>query len=210
MRGIIAGLFLIAATGGAQASIVGGGLFDSAAKTQGGVFVELDGSTGFTVGNDNFQDYNLYAFDEDQNISVTGTVNVNVGTAPMAGDIVASHYVFYDAPGSSTTRQKGYVDFDADIYGVATSTPNLAASDFLANTSVTYLNPSLRGLENGDTISIDPGNSKRLLVNWASATPGDYVRVFTRFSPSAEVPVPAAGLLLIGALGLLSRLRPRS
>lgn len=152
-----------------------------------------------TVGDNTFQNPNLYGFDEDQNITISSTIVVDVGTNPVSGDMVASHYVFFDPDG--TTSQTGYVDFDADIYGVATSTTNLANSDFLANSGVTYLNPTLRGLESGDSVTIDPTNARRLLVDWSAGTPGDYVRVFTQFSPGA-VPEPATlGLFAIGLLG---------
>ena len=52
--------------------------------------------------------------------------------------------------------QVGYVDFDAMILGVAVTQFTMGATDFLANTKVTYLNPELRGLEQGDYAWIDP------------------------------------------------------
>jgi hypothetical protein len=54
----------------------------------------------------------------------------------------------------------GVVEFNSHVLAIITSTENLAASDFLANTGVRYLSPSARGLESGD-----------------------YVRVLTEFSP---------------------------
>lgn len=201
---VAAGLALALCASSANAVVVGGMVTSGS-----GSFIELDPSTGFSVGNDTFQDPNLYAFNEDQNISIPSEIQVNIGTNPQAGEVVASHYVFFD-PGPGT-RQQGYVDFDADIFGVATSTAFLAASDFLINNAVTYLNPTLRGLESGDVVSIDPGNSKRLLVDWFAATPGDYVRVFTKESPTfdAPIPLPAAGWMLLGAVAGLAGLRRR-
>ena len=97
-----------------------------------------------------------------------------------AGTVVASHYVFFD---SIRGVQIGYVDFDAMILGVAVTRLTMGATDFLANTKVTYLNPELRGLEPGDYAWIDPEDPFRLWVYWAGSSPGDYIRVFTARSP---------------------------
>lgn len=187
----------------AGATVIGGAVTSGTAKVNGGVFVELDPSTAFSIGNDNFDDNNLYAFNEDQNITITTTINVDIGTNPVAGDIVASHYIGFDpaySPNAGETIM-GYVDFDSAIYGVATSTGTLFASDFLANTAVTYLNPTMRGLEpSTDSVWIDALSPNRLWVKFFAHTPGDYVRVFTERSPLAPVPVPASGVLLLTAL----------
>lgn len=219
ISGILVTGFLSAAP--AHAVVVTGAVTGGGALQQGGVFVELDASTGFSVGNDTFQTPNLYAFNEDQNIAIPSTIDVNIGTAPTAGEVVASHYVFFD-PRRPTT-QTGFVDFDAPIFGVATRTAFLAASDFLLANNVEYLNPNLRGLEGGDSVSIDPANPNRLLVDWFASSPGDYVRVFTQRSPGAEdgvdgddgdgvpgvVPLPAGLPLLASALGMAAILRRR-
>ena len=206
----------------AEAIVVGGAVTGGTAFGAGGTFAELAANSSFAVGDDTFQDPNLYAFNENQNIVVANTIPVNIGTAPAAGDIVASHYVFFD-PVADT--QTGYVDFDADIYGVATSTSVLAQSDFLQNNNVTYLNPTFRGLEAGDSVAIDPSNPARLLVDWFASTPGDYVRVFTQFSAGAgtppipmdpdddmemhAVPVPGAFALMLLALSSLAAIGAR-
>lgn len=204
---------LFLSVGMAPAAVVGGMVTSGS-----GSFVELDptlpgfgvGQATLEVGNDTFQNNNLYAFNEDQNIILPEALTFG-GTMLSAGTIVASHYVFFDPDGS--TSQEGYVDFDADILAIAGSTTDLAATDFLLNNLVTYLNPTLRGLEAGDSATIDGSDSKRLLVDWVASTPGDYVRVFTARSASgpdprdpdtiSPVPLPAGGALLLGALGLL-------
>jgi len=155
-----------------------------------GRFVKLDPGDGFSVGQDTFQSPDLYAFDEDQNIVLSRPVSVDVGVSPGPGDEVASHYVFFDPTGG---RQTGSVEFDAPIYGVATAKATMAASDDLANTLVTYLNPGARGLEAGDKVWIDPDAPFRLHVSWGASSPGDYVRVFTRHSPIAAKAKAAAG-----------------
>jgi len=159
-----------------------------------------------TVGNDTQQTYDLYAFDEDQNIFLTDDLLVDLGTTIPSGTTVASHYLFFDPAVPATVT--GTVTFDSEILGVITSTDTLFASDFLANTGVTYLNPVSRGLESGDSLAITGENE--LTFTLTANTPGDYVRVITAFSPTAEeeanpVPEPAgilgmagAGLMLVG------------
>ena len=199
----------------AAATITGGTVTGGTAQTGGGTFVKLTVplSNPFgpadSVGNDNFQSPDLYGFDEDQNILLTAPLVVDVGSSPIpAGTTVASHYVFFD-PGP-TLHVIGTVDFDAPILGIITSTTHLAASDFLANTGVDYLNPGARGLEAGDSVTIN--GPDQILFDTFASTPGDYVRVLTAFSPAAAVPEPdAAGMMAGGmlAFGLLAALRRR-
>ena len=150
-----------------SATIVSGAVTGGQSLTQGGTFVKLtvpftNSDPDNTVGNDTFEDPNLYGFDEGQNIDISVDLAVDIladgmggssgsGIVPM-GSTVASHYIFFD-PAATTggTTQVGTVSFDSDIFGIITSTSNLAASDFLINTGVTYLNPTLRGLESGDS-----------------------------------------------------------
>ena len=201
-------IFSLFSTAG-SATIIGGGVTDYGGGT--GTFIELSVpfeapvGGGSRVGDDTFQNNNLYAFNEDQNIVIPSALTVDVGanSSPEVlseETLVASHYVFFDPAG--TVRIQGYVDFDARILGILTSTDRLAATDFLANTGVTYLNPTLRGLEsNTDSVWIDSINDNRLRLDWTASTPGDYVRVLTERSVLAEVPEP--GTLALMSLGLL-------
>jgi len=165
----------------ATAEVVGGEILRQAGT---GVFEKLSPKTGFTVGQDNFNTDNLYAFDEDQNITLMEPVAVDIGgTSVIAqGTVVASHYVFFD---SLDGIHYGYVDFDAAILGIAAFQDTMAATDYLANTNVTYLGAELRGLERGDHVWIDEDTPTRLWVYWAGSSPGDYIRVFTELSPLA-------------------------
>jgi hypothetical protein len=191
-----------------MATIVGGTVTGGTAFTAGGIFVKLTPpltnlfGPPDSVGNDNFQSPNLFGFDEDQNILIGTALSVDVGTAPGAGTIVASHYVFFD-PGPSQ-HIIGTVNFDSDVIAVITSTGTLAASDFLAKTGVNYLNPSARGLEPGDSVTIS--GARQILFDTFASSPGDYVRVLTQFSPAAAaVPEPGGKSMLgIGFASLLA------
>jgi hypothetical protein len=97
--------------------------------------------------------------------------------------------------------------FDADIYVIATSKANMNASDFLENTGINYLNPTLRRLEAGDVVLIDGSDATRLNINWTAASAGDYVRFFTMHSELAELPEPGSLLVLLGGLGILGVMR---
>lgn len=166
----------------ASAFVIGGQI---ERQTGNGAFVKLDPSAGFSVGADTFDDCNLYAFDEDQNIALASPVRVDIGdddgVIPQ-GTVVASHYVFFD---SLSGTHRGYVDFDAPILGVAAFQASMAATDWLANNDVNYISMELRGLEEGDQVWIDPENPNRLWVFWAGSSPGDYIRVFTSRSGGA-------------------------
>ncbi|MEO9823156.1 MAG: hypothetical protein ABJF50_01920 [Paracoccaceae bacterium] len=150
-----------------------------------GQFVKLETDPSFEVGYDNFDDDNLYAFDEDQNIILPEPIRVDIGGQNgliPAGTTVASHYVFFDSVAST---QMGFVYFDAPILGVAALEDTMAATDFLANTKVVYIGTELRGLEAGDRVWIDEEDPHRLWVFWAGSSPGDYIRVFTEKSLGA-------------------------
>ncbi|MFK8028394.1 MAG: PEP-CTERM sorting domain-containing protein [Gammaproteobacteria bacterium] len=185
------------------ASIISG-----TANNTGAMFINQSGTPPATVGNNNFQTPDLYAFDELQNFELVSDLTVNLlpssaagqgtanaGTIAM-GTSISSHYVFFDPRDS--TSQIGTVLFDAPILGIITLTAQLSASDLLGNPAVTYLNPGLRGLESNDAASVTSlMNPNELTVDWRASTPGDYIRVITAASP---VPVPAAFWLFGSAL----------
>jgi PEP-CTERM motif len=205
-------VFALATCVAANATIISGDLTGGSAKTNGGTFIKLSVplnnplGPANSVGSDNFNTSNLYGFDEDQNITLLADLVVDQGTSPIpAGTVVASHYIFFDP--LQTEEAIGTVNFDAQVIGILTTTADLAASDFLANTGVNYLNPSNRGLEAGDSVTISGPNS--ILFNTFASSPGDYVRVLTLFSPNAGTPEPGTIALFGGGLAALALLRKR-
>lgn len=176
-------LFLAISTP-AQAVVLNGEILR---QTGQGVFTILDTDTPFAVGQDNFNTDHLYAFNEDQNITLDAPIRVDIGGVDgkiATGTEVASHYVFFD---SLNGIHFGYVEFDAPILGIAAYQDTMAATDFLANTNITYIGTELRGLEQGDMVWVDETDPNRLWVYWAGSSPGDYVRVFTERSPGALI-----------------------
>ena len=182
MRTALLATVLITTAQIAQAVVLDGRILR---QTGQGQFVILDPDTAFTVGEDNFDTDHLYAFNEDQNIVLEADIRVDIGGVDgtiTAGTEIASHYVFFD---SYSGIHFGYVDFDAPVLGIAAFQDTMGATDFLANTKVTYIGSELRGLEQGDAVWIDEANPARIWVYWAGSSPGDYIRVFTEKSLGA-------------------------
>ena len=170
-----------------------------------GTFIDLGSASGISVGNNNFDSRNLYGFNENQNITLLANLSVDVGSTILAGTVVASQYVFFDPDGFESVE--GWVEFDSEVLGIMTSTTNLNASDFLINNNVTYLSPTLRGLERSDSVSIDATNNQRINLSFLARSPGDYIRVITATSPGGgNVPpasVPEVESVLLMGIGLL-------
>jgi PEP-CTERM motif len=191
----------------ARADIVSGAVTGGSAQMAGGVFVKLTTplmnpfGTPNSVGNDNFQSPNLFAFDEVQNISLAAPLVLDVGSSPIAaGTLLSSYYVFFD-PGP-TQQVIGTVNFDSTVLGIITGTSDLASGDFLATPGVNYRNPALRGLEAGDSVTIS--GTQQILFDTTASSPGDYVRVITvGTTGTATTPEPSsAALMTLGVLGL--------
>lgn len=148
-------------------------------------FIKLVTSEPFSVGFDNFDTDHLYAFDEDQNIVLSEPFRAVIGGdngVIAQGTVAASHYVFFD---SLDGIHHGYIYFDAPVLRFTALQDTMAATDFLANTSVNYISTELRELEQGDHVWGDAHDPHRLWVYLAGSSPGDYIRVFNSQSAAA-------------------------
>jgi len=143
------------------------------AASAGGTFLQLCEPIG-RVGNDNFQRNDLFAFEEQQDVTLAADLGVDdpVAGTVTAGTLVSSYYVAFDPGGARDIV--GTVTFPGQILGLATSTDPLTDSDVLGNETAIYLNPELRGLESGDFASF---SGDTLSVTFAASSPGDYIRV---------------------------------
>lgn len=195
----------------APAIIIGGNVGEGSGR-----FIKLEpgftDSTPYnTVGKNNFQNENLYAFDEAQNVAVgPDGLMPDIGSPITPGTIVASHYVFFDP--QKGRSQTGSIFFDSTVLGILTMGNSLANSDYLAQPSVNYLKPKLRGLEKKDVVTINSGDPRRIDLAWKASSPGDYIRVITERSERAsKVNDPANTLALLGfGLCTLTAFRLRS
>ena len=160
----------------AGARVLEGGI---EAQDGAGRFVLLD-EAPLAVGQDIFDSPDLIAFDEAQGVALPEALTLEIGGTIPAGTVVSLHSVVFDGTGG---RQRGWVLFDAEILGVATSPGTLAASDALSGVDTLWLGHEMRGLEAGDRVWIDGTDARRLWVDWAGSSPGDHIRVVTRAAP---------------------------
>jgi hypothetical protein len=180
----------------ANAAVVSGALTGGTALSSGGVFQIIANPSGLTVGNNNFQNNNVRVFNEAQNVVLAGPLAVDVVAGNIAaGTRVSSHYLNFD-PGLGQTTAIGSVSFSTPILGVITTRTNLVGSLLLGAAGVTYLHPTLVGLEPAvDTIGFS-GNT--LTFDFETGVPGDSIRIIT-----AGVPEPASWAMLIAGFGLV-------
>ena len=145
----------------------------------------------------------LITFDEIQNLILAADLAIDGGMI-AAGTRVNSQMILLNREsGRQSLRRSGSVTFDGLILGLITSTAGLAATDaILGAVGTTYTSFFARGLEGSDTLGI-AGDTLSLALRVSQ--PGDWLRVVT----IAAVPVPAAGILLLAALGGLAALRRR-
>ncbi|MEC9432936.1 MAG: VPLPA-CTERM sorting domain-containing protein [Pseudomonadota bacterium] len=124
-----------------------------------------------------------------------------------AGTVVSSHYVQWDPSGASGSIQ-ATITADSQIFAFITADVKLFNSDdILGLPGVDYNDFTNRGLESGDSTSF---SGQSVAIDWTATSPGDWTRLITAYSPSADVPVPAALPLLaaaLGAFGLAARRR---
>jgi hypothetical protein len=196
-------LGLLAMTSPAFASIIGGAVTGG---DSGGTFVQLPvpwgsiSSPANTVGDNNFNNPNLNAFDEQQNVTLSAALTTNVGMNPIAaGTRVSSEFVFFDPAATST--MVGYVTFNTPVLGIITEQGTLIASNFLGAPGIKYLDPADVGLESGDSVIIDPSHPNRIDWDTSASSPGDHVRVILQAVPEPST-IVALGIGLVSFLAL--------
>lgn len=180
------------ASGPSVAAIVGGAVTGGDILSAGSVFEEVIASSGVVVGRNSVNEINLFGMVERQDASASD-ITVEIGATIAAGTAVQSYLIFYDPP-QEHLSQVGYVDFDKPVSAIATSDESLSATSAFRAPGVIYQTQTFRGLEEWDSVWIDPDNPYRIWVNWNASQPGDHIRVLT------AVPLPAPAMLLGGGL----------
>lgn len=130
-----------------------------------------------------------------------------VNASVAAGTTIASHYIHFDSPGSTSASATGSVTFDADILGViclgdSTAAAYLDASDFLSSGTLYSDNVGSRGIElsNSEFFRIS-ADRRSIEFRFRISNPGDFMRVVTM------VPTPGTAALAVAGLGVLTRRR---
>lgn len=196
LRGLVAGIGLLAATH-ASAAIVSG--------TASGTFTLL-ASPPAAVGNNNINiDNTVFGFNELQGVLVSTAPAFDLGIVTDPNGVrVDSHYIYFDP--LKTSSISGSVTFSGNILGVYYSHNTLLDSkDEFGLSGVTYNHPAAVGLESGDLPVTISGST--ISFNWTASNPGDHIRVIT-----AAVPEPEAWAMLslgLGLIGALARRRTR-
>lgn len=201
-RLMVAGVVLAAMASPAMAVVTSGGLTGDTAQANGGVFQII--ASPAAVGEDNFGNNNVRAFNERQLVTLSSALAVNTGAAIAAGTVVRSHTINFDLSRSRTVQ--GFATFNTPVLGLIWSRANLIASNFLGAPGTTYLTPSALGFENNADSASFLG--KTVTFSLEANSPGDTFRVVT-----AAVPEPAAWAMLLtgfGLVGYASRRRQRA
>lgn len=185
----------------ASAVITGGSLTGGSSFTAGGTFQQIADPVppGTTVGNNDFDDNNVRAFNELQNVTLLSDLTTDLGGLISAGTLISSQYVVYDPLNLETVI--GSLSFATPVLGIIFTNPSLNASNYLGLQAVDYLNPVEAGLENGSDIVSFTGNTVNFSLR--ARSPGDSFRVITEGIPEAVVPEPESWALLIAGFGLV-------
>jgi hypothetical protein len=193
----------------AAATVIGGSITGGTALTNGGVFQIIANPSGLTVGQDNFQNNDVRAFNEVQGFTLLSALTTDAGGTIAAGTKINSHYINFD-PGPSRTVM-GFATFDTPVLGLIWTRANLMASHYLGASGVTYLNPSAVGFETPQDSSTFSGNT--VFFSLRASSPGDSWRVITEAGSGSgtggAVPEPSSWAMLIAGFGLIGAVRRR-
>lgn len=193
------------------ASIINATITGGSALNDGGTFVYLTppplnnpfGAPN-SVGNNNFQSNNLYAFDE-LTVTLSSPLTPDIGATIPSGAMVTSHFIFFD-PRRAQSTIEATIEFNEEILGIMRRTSSMNATDALFGLpGINYLTPAGRGLEPSDTITVL--GSRTISISWQGGDPGDHIRVLTRYIPE-PVSIALCGLGVAAAC-LLSRVSRR-
>lgn len=176
-------------------SITGGSVLGSSN------IVLLNPSSPLTLSKDVFNDDNLYVIAEQQNVTLTSDLVLDVGGLLTAGTVVSSYLILFDPARESTIA--GTISFGSAVLGLDRKTESLKATNALFGSPfITYKSPGGFALEAGIdfiTVGKPDANSVRIVAMTADS-PGDRFRVFianTSAPAPATVPEPASWALMI-------------
>lgn len=199
---VVAGAMLAVMASPAMAVVTGGALTAGNAFTGGGTFQIIAPPT--VVGNDNFNNNNVRAFNEAQLVTLANALSVNTGAAIAAGTTVRSHFINFDP--LIIRNVTGFATFNTPVLGIIWTRANLIASNFLGAPGTTYMTPPNVGF--GPVVDAASFVGNKVSFTLSGGSPGDSFRVIT-----AAVPEPASWAMLLtgfGLVGLASRRRSRS
>ncbi|MGH7244123.1 MAG: hypothetical protein ACREJD_11970 [Phycisphaerales bacterium] len=200
--------FVAACAAGSIASLAGAGIIGTAGQVSQiaqPLDAQLDVLTNTT---------SAYCWNEAQDVALSQNVWVNAYTPGnysipahltdiqiVAGTMVRSHYIHFDAPPGGSGSIQGFVKFDRPIIGVIVlNTPgsrHLDDSDFLGAPTLFTHNENFRGLEMSIDSFFISASLDTLQFSMGISQPGDFIRVLT----AGDIPTP--GSLGVAGFGLL-------
>jgi hypothetical protein len=202
----LCGLVSLASISAPAAAAVVSGSITGGTVAGFGSFVNLDPVLApFSVGKNDFNTLNLYAFTELQNYVLPSDMTVDIGTTPAktiaAGTVINSHLIVFDPLALESVE--GIVTFDGAVIGIDRKTSSLNSRHSLFGLPlVTYHSAIGSGLEGGEDFVVlgNPDANSVRINRFMADSPGDMIRVFTIGS---VVPEPASWALMVVGFGIV-------
>lgn len=177
----------------ALAAVVSGNLTGGTAFMNGGTFQII--APPAVVGQDNFNNNNVRAFNERQGVTLLSALAVNSGPAIVAGRVVNSHAVNFDPAKGRSVR--GTIVFNGPVLGLIWTRARLMATNGLLGAPGTpYRTPGNVGFETKTDSATFSGNT--VSFNLTASSPGDTFRVLT------AVPGPDTWAMMLIGFGMIS------